>query len=350
MTCHIKLDLGDCLRVSIDKYVILTTILCLVVFVGEICTYAPVHEYDTDAEWSESSVDFTVSSSGSDVYSALLLDHKGSSPVETIYVFMDENYLTHYNTVVETQDIGYVDQEYYAEQISKVLAIRGFTSVRICDSSELEALIKSTIEDPRGYGIVVGSYAMPSAIYSGHYDDPIMKWIGGGGTLYWFGSEIGKFYSDPNGLWEVQDNQELFFGKKCINTSDVELGTELVNSPFTDALSLKNSNIKFALNADGLMNGLEMGYTSCGYSSISMASVGQGSVCIFGGSFDIKQMDDIGQIIASGITPSTTIVDIVESNVTRGKSTGSMNYECDNPYLYIYIGGTYTKYGELHHD
>ena len=59
--------------------------------------------------------------------------------------------------------------------------------------------------------------------------------------------------------------------------------------------------------------------------------------------------DDIGQIISAGVTSKTVVAEHHVGEVTRSTESGSFEKFDEGCHVYIYIGGTYTKFGEAFH-
>ena len=149
----------------------------------------------------------------------------------------------------------------------------------------------------------------------------------------------------------VEGNQELFFGTSgCVNTAGSTIATEKIGNGFADAFCLKNSNVMNGVDVGKVFGALGMGYSENGYSSIAMVPVGSGMVCVFAGIFDINQFDDIGQVVASGLAFDSIIIEHERGDVKRGEvSSGFVFDAASDPTLYVYIGGTYTKFAEVFH-
>ena len=326
-----------------------TVILSLAIVSGEILTYCVnTHSYDSDAEFSYGTVSYSVSSNGSDVYSAVLFDNGAMEPVSKLYIYVDESYDRYLEDVLKKDSVQYFEEQYYAEQIQKALKFRGFDDVTLIDSDGLTEMIGSTLSDPIGIGLFVTSYSLPSGIYTGTSGDRIFSWIDNGGSLYWTGSEIGRYYRDSDGMHRVSDNQMLFFGSECVNTdSGLAHATSSIDNGFREALSLKNSGMEFALNTSGLTDSLSIGYSENGYSSISFVKHGSGMICVMGTMPEIMtQLDDTAQIIASGVTYDSKIIRCDSGKVTRSTVSRIVDFNVTlDVHIYIYIGGTYTVYG-----
>lgn len=335
-------------RVRIDAAVILAVLVCVIVFAGEYVTCHPtVFSYDADASADAGEVRFDVSSSGSDVYDAVLVDLGDSVRVEELRIYVDETYDEYCDLAKAQSDFPYMEQEYYAEQVIAFLNVRSYEGASSCDAKGLLSFIESTMDDAAGKGIMVTSYALPSSVYDGTTDCPLVRWVSSGGSLYWVGSEIGKFYVDHEGLHVVEGNQKLFLGTDCVYTGGSLFATEVVDNGFTDALTLKNSNVMNGIRTDDVPGALGMGYSIDGYSSISMIPFGSGTICVVAGPLDIDQLDDIGQIVVAGISDKSVILDHSEGKVVRGTESGSFEVpENADAVLFVYIGGTYPKYGE----
>ena len=337
------------MRPKIDLIVVTAVILCAAILVGEVLTYSSVHHYDVDAEWGEGSVDYRVSSSGGDVYDAVLIGN--ARPVDKLMLYVDDRYDSTYRQALELSDPPYLSQKEFAEQTKAFLGFRSFKTAEICRDEGLIDFIEGTMADPVGKAVLVSSYALPAGIYDGTADCPLMKWVGNGGMLYWAGSEIGRFYRDDAGLHTVEGNQELFFGTSgCVNIAGSTIATEKIGNGFADAFCLKNSNVMNGVDVGKVSGALGMGYSENGYSSIAMVPMGSGMVCVFAGPFDINQFDDIGQVVASGVAFDSTIMEHERGDVKRGEvSSGFVFDAASDPTLYVYIGGTYTKFAEAFH-
>lgn len=336
------------MRPKIDLVVVTAVILCAAVLAGEVLTYSSVHHYDADAEWGEGRVDFGVDSSGHDVYDAVLFDNKGRVTVSDLAVYVDDTYPEYYDIACKHSDPPYLDQQYYGKQICTFLKVRSFNGAHTCGPEELRSYMEASLPNPSGKGILVTSYALPSSVYDGTDGCLLMKWAKAGGAVYWVGTEIGRFHVDGEGLHTVDGNQGLFFGREgVLCTSGSTIATGVIPNGFTEALCLKNSNVQNGMDISKVLGAVGMGYAEAGYSSIAMAPLGSGYVCIFAGPFDFNQLDDIGQVVASGVAPYTEIVAHERGTVSRGHSDSS--FEATGSTLFVYIGGTYTKFAEAFH-
>lgn len=326
--------------------VAVTVILFVGILAGEWYTYGADHNRSADAEWSTGSVSFTVTSPGSDEYRAVLMDAGNSTPVEKLYIYVDPDYDRYYS---QTYSLS-IDGAHYAEQIEIALKERGFDAVTTVGPEELSQIIA---EPSAGMGVLVLSYSLPSAVYSGNAFDPLFSWINAGGYLYWVASEVGKYFTDSNGLHVVANNQELFFGKNGV----LNVGTgykesyseDIAPGGFTEALCLRNGNTTFGLNTEGL-TGIQAGTIMNGFASVSIVEHGSGAIGVFGGSLLISELDNLAQVIASGLTPYSTIISVAQGKVVRGTETDTMTFSATNPVLYIYTGGAILNFGERFHE
>ena len=178
-------------------YAVLAVALCLMVFAGEYFVYySDTFEYDADVRWEDGSINYEIGSSGSDVYDVVLFDRNGGVSVSNLAIFVDETYSTHYDEASELASISHNDQDYFATQILLALDNRGFDGGFKCDSDGLYEFMITTLDDPRGCGVLVTSYSLPASVYAGSEDDLLIRWVSAGGTLYWTGSEVGGFCTD----------------------------------------------------------------------------------------------------------------------------------------------------------
>ena len=306
------------MRIRTDAVAIVAVLLCAVVVAGEVLTYADVHSYGADAEWSDGEVDYDVSSSGSDVYDAVLIDNGGRTPVSSVAIYVDETYDSLYDEAYLSCGVEYCSQTQYAHEVTEALAM---------------------------------TYALPTEVYDGTSGCLLLQWARAGGTIYWTAAEAGRFHTDGETLYEVEDNQILLFGTECLNRDGPEYADSEVGNGFLDALTLRDGDLRYAADVSSIDGSIEMGFTSEGYASTAGIPFGEGSMFVVSGAKDFESIGDMAQIIASGITVSSEIVSHSEGDVVRGTVSGSIGFEGDasDLTLYIYIGGTYTKFGEAFH-
>ena len=103
--------------------VILAVILCAAVVLGEVFTYGiNTHNFSSEAEFTSGTLNYSISSSGSDTYSVVLMDENGFEPIKDLHIYVDERYDDHYNDVRKKSDLLYTEEQYYSEQIMKQLS------------------------------------------------------------------------------------------------------------------------------------------------------------------------------------------------------------------------------------
>lgn len=334
---------------KLDKIAVIAIIACAVVVIGEYVVYSSDYfEYSADAEFDGSNITYSVSSSGSNQYSVITLDNGDFAPSTSIYIYSDDTY-SEYIDIAKKSGVEGHDQDYCIDQLIRNLKIRCITDVTVCNNEKLTSVISDDLASPTDKILIVFSYALPSTIYTGTSGDPILQWIDNGGRLYWIGSEIGKYYSTDTELRTVDNNQELFFGVECINNEGSGEAYEAIDTNnLTYGLSLKNNSTKFGLDINLLSNAYAAGFTDGTYSSISFVKHGNGMICVMAGDYRYYQSDDCSQVIAAGLSYCTKIIEIDSGSITRTTHTDIVIVPdwSDNAYIYAYIGGYYTVYGE----
>ncbi|MBR4697105.1 MAG: hypothetical protein IKP18_01505 [Candidatus Methanomethylophilaceae archaeon] len=328
-------------------FAVLAVALLAMMAVGEYYVYcSDAFEYTSEAEWKDGRFVYSVSSSGSDAYSVVVMD--GAAVPRELCIFVDETYDDNVDEARKVTVLNHFSQRYYAEQIQKQLALRSYTNVSLEESGGFSKHILDTMGDAEGRAVLVVSCSLPSSIYTGNPSDPIIEWAKAGGTVYWVGSEPGRFYTDSTGLKEVPSGQELFLGAECVYIGPSERASQKVDNGFGDALILKNSDIAFAVDVSVLDNALAMGFSRDGHSTVGMVPLGLGEVCVVSGAFSIEQMEDVAQLIASGASCGSSVERTESGKVVRSTCTGEIPAEAGST-LYINIGGTYLKHGAAYH-
>jgi len=323
--------------------IIISIVLLIAILAGEALVCTSGHgDYSSDVSASGGGLDFNLSGRGSHVFDIVVMDGSEDSPKD-VSIYFDPSYaerVEHVNVAVGGRAL---DQQYYAEQLVSTLTMRGVQNVRIVDAAGLSDLMASP---GKGHAVVCISGALPDTVYDGTADSDILEWIGSGGRLYWAGNVIGKYVSTTYGTAEVAGGTSLFLGSECIGDG-TKAYDKLGSNGLCDALSLLNNNIRYTVDPSKLPEGashLETGYSDGTQSSISLVGLGDGFVCIFGGDYSNFQRIDMAQTIASGISPSTVLVDHVHGSVSGNASATAKAGE----HAYVFFGGYFAVYGELH--
>ncbi len=182
----------------------------------------------------------------------------------------------------------------------------------MADAQRLAEIAK----DP-GYSeccIIMTSGAFPDTVYDGTAGSPILKWISGGGSLYWVSMQIGRYIGHADG--SVSDAaagyERLFLGKTgCLNPMEQndEMRAGAAYSDVTDndlryALSLKNNNILYAVDTSAMDAGSYLAAGYCEniddktYASTVFVRNGNGQVCIMAGDYSNHQRMDMSSLVA----------------------------------------------------
>ncbi len=304
----------------------------LVIVSGMAITFMDPYEYWSEVSSNDDGFDYTVGSSGSADYSILSIKNGEFNPPDEIYVHYDEAY-----GVAE----GYCSEETYEDMIEE-LRIRGIIATGLDSDLLLELMLDP---DATGKAVVFITGALPRTIYSGSPDDVFFQWFERGGSVYWIGHSMGKYIGNGDGtISEVPSWRSLFFGEGHMNDggSD-EHGEELV-SDIALLLCLYSSGVGYGLSSD-IPNSLEMSFVDdSGFSASSLVKFHNGQIGVIGASFSDASRTDLAQMISSGMTYDSEIVDKTSVKTHHSEETGTVSIDCD--IVYIFCGGYYSPYGE----
>ena len=340
-----------------DKPIIaIAVVLIAVILVGEVVVYTSDYtDYGADARMEDGDIVYEVSADGSKVYSVVVSDNGSRQDMQRLYVYYDPAYASNYEDVDVSIGAQPLDQEYYLQQVMSQLESRGIDFAEYVDAEQLAEALASDMESGAcsGSGLVVISGALPDTVYTGNEGDAILRWLDAGGNLYWLGNLLGACYATTDGLVGVEgDYQSLFFGARCLNEGDTGTAySEVESNGYTHALSLQSNNVRYGVDASRLPGdraSLSIGFTEDGYSSITFVQKGAGSVCVIGGDYSNYQRNDLVMVLASGLGPESTLVEVREGSVSNGTATGRIEgAEGENLSAFIYLGGYYPVFSDL---
>lgn len=331
-----------------------------IIFVGEIFTYTDdIVHYDSYAHRdmeNNNVINYSVSSSGTNDYCAVLINNNGFDRVKELWIYIDEGYNDRFSQAEGYRSLPHKHLQRLCEQIKLGLEMRSFTNVKVCNSHELIKHVKGTLSNPSGYGILSISYALPSEIYKGNPDDVLIRWIKEGGCLYWTGSVPGEFCIDSEGKLKhipIRNACELFFNAQedCINFWNPDALPLSVSNNFTKSLMMKNDSPEFTVDETKITSKhIILGTIRGNYVSEILMSYGKGMLVQFSGGYEIYQVEDICQTIASGLCYKSEIDNYKYGRVTRTTihetiQRDVLSEESDKKILYIFVGKTYPSYG-----
>ena len=99
---------------------IVAVILVASIFLGEILTYSSgLNRYDSSAERNGTVVDYSVSSSGTNDYSAILIDNNGFERLDRLVIYVDEDYGANFGAASSMSPMCNIDPVYCAEQFER---------------------------------------------------------------------------------------------------------------------------------------------------------------------------------------------------------------------------------------
>ena len=319
-------------------------LLLMVTVGGELLIITSDHDdFYSGIEVNGDRIDVTVDPHGSHSLSILSLIDTYDRP-ENVYIYYDETYESIYNNVKVAVGARPLDQESYVQQVKESLRVRDISNVNFVNAIELSEIMSKNGKD---VAVVCVSGALPDTVYNGTSESSILDWISSGGRFYWIGNTLGKYISHQGSLETVINGVSLFFGTECIDENITESYDKYYDNGLTESLSIINNNTRYSPRVSDLpitTDYIGFGYTDGErYSSIVIGH-GSGSICIVGGDYSDYQRIDLTQIIASGISPTSKLIDSFYESA-HGKKTVTVE---KGDTIYVCLGGDLEVYGKLH--
>lgn len=315
-----------------DAALIMAFVLIAVMVIGEASLYlASPYSFSSDVYRGPEGPEYSFESSGAADFSVVQTDPGEFEPPTDIYIYDDPSYGSFAPSDAE-------------EDLVTELRVRGME----CTPIDTRGLVDLVSGDPSGKAIVFLTGALPSDVYSGSPDDPIVRWVAAGGSLYWMGQVLGAYISlDDGTVREVEGGDSLFFGDGSFNSSKSTDVGETPDAGLGSALCIRSSNAQYGMSVS-VPDCLSLGYvTDDGYGSVCTARYGDGMISVVGGTFYHAERKDMAQLIASGVTYSSDMVLHQTVVSDGGRHTGALEDVSDS-IVYIFAGGDFTSYGCRH--
>lgn len=328
------------------KLLIAAVIAVLVIVGGEAYIYCNDWNSMYDVRFSGNEV--TIDADSSVVYDIVSIDNDDLERSSKVILYYDPAQGEALDETHHATGGTYLDQKYYISQLRIQLEYRGTDTVTM-DAEELRDMMESSVgSGVCDQSVVMVSGAIPDTVYSGSESDIVVRWLDMGGRIYWAGGIIGQYSSSSDGTVEDlgTDRQSLFLGAVCQNP-DIAYGLEETDAEWKDALCLAGNGTGYAIDPTKTESSLAMGFTDGTYSSICLVGKGSGMVCVLGGVLSNDQRSDMAQVISSGATDGSVLVDHIHGSVTRTAVTETVDIG-DSPgniVIYAYLGGYFTVKG-----
>jgi len=333
----------DNMNLKASAPVIIAIIFIALVIGGEMIIATSTHDdFSCEIRAEGGSIIIDVDADGSHQLNAISMNGSYGRP-DKVYIYYDATYESEYDDVQVAVGARPLSESYYVKMVKESLRVRDITDVEFVDAESIADVVAS---DGRDIAIVFVSGTFPDTIYDGTSDSQIIRWIESGGRLYWVGNIIGKYISHQDSVESVDNGTTLFLGSECIDDEIVDSFDKYLDNGLTEALSIINNRTRYSVIVDKLPSDSvynAFGYTDGERYSTILIEKGDGCIAIFGGVYTDYQRIDLAQVIASGISPDTEIVDSYEGP-THGKASVSLMI---GERVYAYLGGDLVVYGKL---
>ena len=316
------------------EYVIFA-VFSVILLIGCYNVYFVDHgDYSYDCTVDASGISLSVEGAPSDYRYSI---YSNTDVPTKMYLYLDEGYQSQLNT--------YYHQSEFLGVLKDMLSRRGLEDIQYVDSEGLKTIMTSKCS------IFFVSGARPDTVYDGSGSDIFTDWLDLGGSVYWAGPEIGRYISTPDGVTDLDIG---FFGGKV---SDKEKNYGYNHSEMYEYTCVRYDDCTYGLDVT-IPDSLPLGYISDdGYSAITVAKLGNGSVTVFGGQLTVTE--NISQVL----TDRTFSAEIVMSGLTYQSeglahgtgvsSQGTEHIDIDissygDVALVISVGEPASKWGRTH--
>lgn len=305
-------------------------ILMVSLMAGQGISYwANPHSFWSDMERNGDDVEYALRSSAAVEYSVTVFE-KGTE-LDGIYVYYDEGYVSHQSHSAQRRFIGQLMIEFDRRNAERP---------EVVDADGLADLMDRTPDA----GVIVVSGILPPTVFS-DTNSKAVDWVNGGGVLYWAGGVLDSCYiGDDGAIVELPAEGSRFFGAPSVNTKNGR-----GSAPSAD----RDLGRMLSMNADGLLGGLRLGLPDTlylgfqygGFSSISLASVGNGAVAVLGGGLDSEVRVSLAQMVCSGLSPKAELMEHAAGSL-QGLRCGSVTVGGTAVTAYVCYGGDHIVYGK----
>jgi len=348
-----------------DVPLIITAITVSMLFVGSLIVY-PLNPYSfsSDVEFDSGAAEVTIYSRSPTEYGVCSYDILSTmNTSRNVYIFFDSGYASITGTGFQREIVSDLVCE---------LNLRNYLEGNVLEAKEIDAAglkdLMNGSEDPAEYNIVFASGAFP-ILADGDFADAVVDtaemvrdWVDKGGIITWLLEKFGYYFApaDPGyNAWLTDplqpgaDGSLLLLGTADIVNPSSAKTYARDRTELADAISLIHNEVTHGVLTSYVeSNGVVLGYTGSGYSSVSFLYNNDetGGYLIFGGAIGENTgilCVSVGQMIASGLYGADADTVVYEKGTMKGSKKVNIAVSGDGC-VYVYTGFVASTYGKLH--
>lgn len=317
---------------KINAALVVTILVFAGIVAGQTLTYFAVpNSYSANAGIQGSDIVYEVSTNSSVNYTVLAYDN--AKEADRLFIYYDESYAV--------RGITHKDQKKFISQTISELKIRNFRGTTETVNAERLGEIVGSPYVP-GDAVLMTSGVLPDTVYDNGTVD-IFDWVKDGGSLYWIGQNVGAEVAAGKTVSDVPGYQTVIFGAECINPSEkTQRATVRSDDPLSKALMIDHDDVRYGLDvnmSNALSLGFEYEYEGKAYGSAVLAGIGGngGMICVLGGSPNDTLRTSLAQIISSGVSNASELIESVNGSLVRNKATGTLDVSAGTGEIGVHI-------------
>ena len=297
-------------------------IVVLVLLLGQFLSYcmAPA-KFSISTETDGDTVSYSVKSGMDLQFTELHLDNGTYQAPSRFVVLYDDRYPTEVDSDFITTTGYFLEREF-----GKCPSI----SYEYGDADAVAAMMDSDMSTGTfDKGLIVLTGTVPDLLYDGSLDSKMIKWMKAGGSLYWCGGCFGSTYSTVDGIEFVADRPAvvayLLGDGTAIRDGDEDVfGNERINPHLTELSGMYHAGTRYGVDPDKVTpQMLTLGYTDGQYVSMSMISIDDGMLTLFGDYVGYQNIQYLAHMLLLRMTYSTEISYDVTGYVRHGGHSAS---------------------------
>lgn len=320
------------MNMSAKASVLGVVVLALIILAGQGLLTTFNGDATISATLSDNQVEFSFESGYVTNYSAVALDNgEGGMPERYVACFDEDHEWFQPDGYIENTLTHLRDSMAKYGLVLEILGTDETTDILQAEVSAGESVTK----------VIFMTGSLPQELYNGTEDCTFIQWLSIGGNVVWGNGPIGMFISTAEGLDYVDSASVLLFGEAgAINfaTENVSDNGVVYEHGLSNIIRCYYSDVTYGIRIGVLSEQLFLDYNHDGYAAVSITKyhAGSGSMTVFGGTVDNNTEDYVTQVLSSGLTYETKVLDY-EIGKSAG-ATGTLATPGDNIKVFVTLG------------
>lgn len=302
-------------------------LLCMIV-AGQ-CLLTVHYDTEVDGWYEDGSVHYSFVADYTTNYSVVSLDNGDMAPSTDYIACYDTDHVWYISDGAVENALTHLD-----ESMSK-----NGLALTVLSSADVTAIMESELTSGEEITtcVIFLTGSLPAEMYDGTDDCTFIQWLSQGGRIVWGNGPLGSTISLHDRMEYVEDFSTIMFGTEDAVCQRACFDTTVHAGGLSDLLRVYYTECSFGIRIGIQEDQIHLDNSVDGYAAVTLMRYhgGTGQMVVFGGQVNHLSTDYVTQVLISGITYDTVVID--RDMGVASKASGEL-MAGENPTLVVTLG------------